>query len=101
MTSDHEVFMREALAQARLGAASGEVPVGAILASAMLLRYSFKLETEAICVESAVAAVLAAGSRTKDLAKADESILSTSAMGKKIAEAVRERVKSAGQKAAS
>jgi 3-isopropylmalate dehydrogenase len=76
-------------------------PVGAILASAMLLRYSFKLETEAICVESAVAAVLAAGSRTKDLAKADESILSTSAMGKKIAEAVRERVKSAGQKAAS
>jgi tRNA(adenine34) deaminase len=31
MTSDHEVFMREALAQARLGAASGEVPVGAIL----------------------------------------------------------------------
>jgi len=76
-------------------------PVGAILASAMLLRYSFKLETEAVCVESAVAAVLAAGSRTKDLAKADESVLSTSAMGKKIAEAVRERVKSAGQKAAS
>src|SRR4029077_10303414 len=76
-------------------------PVGAILAAAMLLRYSFKLESEAACVESAVAAVLAAGSRTKDLAKADESILSTSAMGKKIAEAVGERVKSAGQKAAS
>ena len=58
----------------------------------MLLRYSFKLETEAACVESSVAAVLAAGSRTKDLAKPGESVLSTFAMGKKIAEAVRERL---------
>ena len=31
MNTDHEGFMREALAQARLGAASGEVPVGAVL----------------------------------------------------------------------
>ncbi len=31
MNTDHEPFMREALAQARLGAASGEVPVGAVL----------------------------------------------------------------------
>jgi 3-isopropylmalate dehydrogenase len=76
-------------------------PVGAILAAAMLLRYSFKLETEAACVESAVAAVLAAGSRTKDLAKAGETVLSTSAMGKKVAEAVRDGAKPAGQKAAS
>ena len=67
----------------------------------MLLRYSFKLETESACVESAVAEVLAAGYRTKDLAKAGASFLSTSAMGKKIAEAVRERAKSAGQKAAA
>jgi 3-isopropylmalate dehydrogenase len=76
-------------------------PVGAILAAAMLLRYSFKLETEAACVESAVAAVLAAGSRTKDLARAGETVLSTSAMGKKVAEAVRDGAKPAGQKAAS
>jgi 3-isopropylmalate dehydrogenase len=76
-------------------------PVGAILAAAMLLRYSFKLETEAASVESAVAGVLAAGSRTKDLAKGGESVLSTSAMGRKIAESVRERAKAAGQKAAS
>src|SRR5882757_5695926 len=73
-------------------------PVGAILAAAMLLRYSFKLEAEAACVESAAAGVLGAGSRTKDLAKAGESVLSTSAMGKKVAEAVRERAKPAGQK---
>jgi 3-isopropylmalate dehydrogenase len=76
-------------------------PVGAILAAAMMLRYSFKLETEAVCVESAVAEVLASGSRTKDLAKAGGSVLNTSAMGKKISEAVRERAKPAGQKAAS
>jgi 3-isopropylmalate dehydrogenase len=76
-------------------------PVGAILAAAMLLRYSFKLETEAACVESAVAGALAAGARTKDLAQAGESVLSTSAMGQKIAEAVRERAKPAGHKAAS
>ena len=31
-------------------------PLGAILSAAMLLRYSFKLETEAACMESAVAA---------------------------------------------
>jgi len=31
MTTTHESFMREALAQARLGAGSGEVPVGAVL----------------------------------------------------------------------
>lgn len=76
-------------------------PVGAILAAAMLLRYSFKLETEAACVESAVGAVLAEGFRTKDLAKAGESAINTSAMGQKIAEAVRERAKPAGHKAAS
>ncbi len=31
MTIDPEPYMREAIAQARLGAASGEVPVGAVL----------------------------------------------------------------------
>ncbi len=70
-------------------------PLGAILSAAMLLRYSFKLETEAACVESAVASVLASGSRTKDLARPGESVLSTSAMGQKVAEAVRERCKAA------
>ena len=74
-------------------------PVGAILAAGMLLRYSFKLDAESACVEAAVGEVLAKGYRTKDLAKAGESFLSTSAMGLKIAEAVRERAKSAGQKA--
>ncbi len=74
-------------------------PLGAIWSAAMLLRYSFKLESEAASVEAAVGAVLTAGARTKDLARAGESVLSTSAMGQKVAEAIRERAKTAGQKA--
>src|SRR3984893_4552615 len=70
-------------------------PVGAILAAAMLLRYSFKLESEAACVESAGAAVLVSGCRTKDLAKPGQSVLSTSGIGQQVAEAVRERAKAA------
>jgi 3-isopropylmalate dehydrogenase len=70
-------------------------PLGAILSAAMLLRYSFKLETEAECVESAVAGVLAAGCRTQDLAKPGQSVVTTSGMGQKVAEAVRERSKAA------
>jgi len=74
-------------------------PLGAILSAAMLLRYSFKLENEAACVEAAVGAVLTAGARTKDLARPGENVLNTSAMGEKVAAAIRERGKTAGQKA--
>jgi 3-isopropylmalate dehydrogenase len=76
-------------------------PLGAILSAAMLLRHSFKLESEAACVESAVAGVLASGYLTPDLARAGGSIVSTSEMGKKVAQAVRECPQPAGQKAAS
>jgi 3-isopropylmalate dehydrogenase len=75
-------------------------PLGAILSVAMLLRHSFKLESEAARVESAVASALAAGYSTRDLARAGENIVSTSEMGKKVAEAVRECSQPAGQKAA-
>jgi 3-isopropylmalate dehydrogenase len=74
-------------------------PLGAILSAAMLLRYSFKLETEAGWVESAVAEVLSAGFRTRDLAKPGEKVFSTSAMGGKVGAAIRERA-SLGKKAA-
>ncbi len=76
-------------------------PLGAILSAAMLLRYSFKLETEAVSIESAVANILASGCRTRDLAKPGESVLTTSAMGQRIAAAVLERSKSSRRKAAS
>ena len=75
-------------------------PLGAILSSAMLLRYSFKLETEAAAIESAVANVLAAGHRTADLARAGQSTLSTSEMGRKVAEAVCSQGDAANQRRA-
>ena len=75
-------------------------PLGAILSVAMLLRHSFHLDREAASVEAAVEAALAAGCRTKDLARLGETVLSTSEMGARVAEAARElagvgRVKSA------
>ena len=65
-------------------------PLGAILSVAMLLRHSFHLEREATCVESAVEAVLEAGHRTRDLARGAQPALSTSEMGRKVAEAAQE-----------
>ena len=65
-------------------------PLGAILSVAMLLRHSFELEREASCIESAVNAVLQAGNRTQDLAREGQSSLSTSEMGRKVAEVARE-----------
>ena len=65
-------------------------PLGAILSVAMMLRYSFHLEAEASCTERAVEAVLSAGHRTRDLAKAGENSLTTEEMGTKVVEAVHE-----------
>ena len=71
-------------------------PLGAILSVAMLLRYSFHLEREAACIESTVEAVLDAGHRTRDLALGGQVPLSTSEMGRKVAEAVRKLAASRG-----
>jgi len=62
-------------------------PLGAILSVAMLLRHSFELEKEAACIELAVESVLDAGHRTRDLVRSEEKSLSTSEMGRKVAEA--------------
>ena len=42
-------------------------PVGTILSAALLLRYSFKLEEEAVCIERAVDTAITGGARTADL----------------------------------
>ena len=55
-------------------------PLATILASAMLLRHSLKLEAEAATIEQAVDRVLAKGHRTADLAAGGPSI-STTEMG--------------------
>jgi 3-isopropylmalate dehydrogenase len=64
-------------------------PLGAILSTAMLLRHSFQLESEARCVEAAVASVLNEGHRTADLVRGGQKAISTSEMGKRVADVVR------------
>ena len=48
-------------------------PIGTIASAAMLLRYSLKLETEAVAVERAIEAALSSGKRTADLAAGGSS----------------------------
>lgn len=64
-------------------------PLATILAAAMLLRHSLKLTNEAAAVESAVAAALKAGHRTKDIA-AGGAFLSTAEMGDVVVKLLKE-----------
>jgi 3-isopropylmalate dehydrogenase len=61
-------------------------PLATILAAAMLLRHSLKLEDEAVTIENAVKSVLAAGYRTADLAKKGTPTLGTVAITDKLLE---------------
>ena len=70
-------------------------PLGAILSVAMMLRHSFHLHAEAGCVEAAVASVLGAGNRTRDLAKAGQAAIGTAEMGRYIVAAITERAQQA------
>ncbi|MDR1399355.1 MAG: 3-isopropylmalate dehydrogenase [Treponema sp.] len=67
-------------------------PLGTILSAAMMLRYSFAMETEAVAIETAVNAVLDAGLRTRDIATrsigGSEKIVGTKAMGKAVLKAL-------------
>jgi 3-isopropylmalate dehydrogenase len=63
-------------------------PLGTILSSAMLLRYSFGLEQEAQAVETAVSAVLDAGLRTADIARHGEAPIGTKEMGQAVVQAL-------------
>jgi 3-isopropylmalate dehydrogenase len=64
-------------------------PLGAILSVAMMLRHTFQLSREAECVEASVVSALKKGLRTRDLARGTERAVTTSEMGKTIAETVR------------
>jgi len=66
-------------------------PLGAILSVAMMLRHSFQLEKESVHVESAVAAVLNQGLRTKDIARPGGKAVSTQEMGQAISEQIARR----------
>jgi len=58
-------------------------PIGAILSAAMLLRHSLSLELEARTIEEAVAATIAAGYRTADIAPPGTTgdVVTTARMG--------------------
>jgi len=63
-------------------------PLGSILSVAMMLRHTFQLTREAECVEASVASALNKGLRTLDLARGAERTITTSEMGKSIADIV-------------
>jgi 3-isopropylmalate dehydrogenase len=73
-------------------------PLGAILTVALLLRHSFGLEGEAASVENAVSAALNQGARTPDLARAGENPVSTSQMGSRVVEALKDSATKTRQK---
>jgi 3-isopropylmalate dehydrogenase len=64
-------------------------PLGAILSVAMMMRYSFRLETEADCIERSVSTVLDRGLRTADLAPGGRATASTQQMGVEVVQAIR------------
>lgn len=49
-------------------------PIATILSAAMMLRYAFSLEQEALCIERAVDEVLEAGIRTPDICHGENAI---------------------------
>jgi 3-isopropylmalate dehydrogenase len=63
-------------------------PIGAIASAAMLLRYGLGLPEAAAAVEQAIAAVLAAGARTADIAAPGMPTLGTQEIGEEIARLV-------------
>jgi 3-isopropylmalate dehydrogenase len=77
-------------------------PLATILSAAMLLRYSFGLETEARAIEGAVSATLDAGYRTRDIASpggaASEKIVGTRDMGRAVLAALEAQTRGAPEK---
>jgi 3-isopropylmalate dehydrogenase len=68
-------------------------PLGAILTSALILRHTAGLETEAASIETAVRKVLEQGFRTSDLARSNPqgfTVLSTTEMGAKVLATVKQ-----------
>lgn len=72
-------------------------PLATILSAAMLLRYDFKMEAEANCIESAVNEVLNEGWRTVDIAgniedlKKKGMIVGTKEMGKLVVDKIQKK----------
>jgi 3-isopropylmalate dehydrogenase len=63
-------------------------PIAMILSAAMMLRLSFKLETEAAAIEQAIRASLAQGLRTPDIASAGGRVVTSHEMASAIEQAI-------------
>jgi 3-isopropylmalate dehydrogenase len=61
-------------------------PTATVLSAALMLRYSFELETEAAAIETAIERVLADGFRTKDIMEEGAQLVGTTRMGDLIRE---------------
>jgi 3-isopropylmalate dehydrogenase len=74
-------------------------PIGAIASAAMLLRHGLQLPEAARLVEEGIAAAVAAGARTSDIALGGEPVLTTRQMGEEVARRVGEgrEVETAGR----
>jgi 3-isopropylmalate dehydrogenase len=59
-------------------------PIAQILSAALLLRYSLKLEDQAMRIENAVKSAIAAGARTRDLTADASQAISTAEMTQEI-----------------
>ncbi|PJZ45104.1 3-isopropylmalate dehydrogenase [Leptospira brenneri] len=63
-------------------------PIAQILSGALMLRYSFGLESEAVAIENAIRTVLKKGFRTRDIAEEGTSVLGTKEIGVEIEKAL-------------
>jgi 3-isopropylmalate dehydrogenase len=63
-------------------------PIAQILSGALMLRYSFGLEEEAVKIENAIRTVLKKGLRTGDIAEAGTTVLGTKDIGIEIQNAI-------------
>jgi 3-isopropylmalate dehydrogenase len=63
-------------------------PCASIASAALLLRHSLSLEDEAAAIEAAIAAAIASGARTADIASDGDTIISTSQMTAEIIAAI-------------
>ncbi len=59
-------------------------PIAQILSAAMMLRFSFDMEQEALAIENAVREAIRAGARTGDIAGAGDKVISTNEMKEEI-----------------
>ncbi|MCW7503454.1 3-isopropylmalate dehydrogenase [Leptospira paudalimensis] len=63
-------------------------PIAQILSGALMLRYSFSMEKEAVAIENAIRTVLKKGLRTRDIAEEGTTVLGTKEIGVEIEKAL-------------